>query len=143
MFVVELEKGVWVAPWIGDPGRTLKIENAKRFKRRNHARYGLKMARKYRPFLKAKIKHITMKTRKEILKDLSSILCDINIIMSVYFLTEKDHLRGDLSIDTLGTIEFIVKIESLYNIDIPDKQAFECETIKDYIDLIIEQLNKA
>lgn len=58
MFVVELEKGVWIAPWIGDPGRTLKIENAKQYKQLNHAIYGLKMARKYRPFLKAKVRHI-------------------------------------------------------------------------------------
>lgn len=58
MYIVELEKGVWLAPWQGDPGRTLKIENAKQYKRENWARYGLKMARKYRPFAKAKIKRV-------------------------------------------------------------------------------------
>jgi hypothetical protein len=58
MYVVELEKGVWIAPWNGDPGRTLKIENAKKFKRKNWAKHGLKMARQYRPFTKAKIQPI-------------------------------------------------------------------------------------
>jgi hypothetical protein len=56
MYIVELEKGVWLAPGQGDPARTLKIENAKQYKRKNWAKYGLKMARNYRPFEKAKIK---------------------------------------------------------------------------------------
>jgi len=58
MYVVELEKGVWIAPWQGDPGRTLKIENAKKYQKHNWAKYGLKIAREYRPFIKAKIKII-------------------------------------------------------------------------------------
>jgi len=58
MYIVELEKGVWIAPWEGDPGRTLEIENAKQYKQRNWAKRGLKMAREYRPFKKAKIRNI-------------------------------------------------------------------------------------
>ena len=58
MYVVELQKGVWIAPWNGDPGRTLKLENAQKYKRKNRAKHGLRMARQYRPFLKAKIKCI-------------------------------------------------------------------------------------
>ena len=30
-FIIELEPGVYVAPWLGDPGRTTTKENAKRF----------------------------------------------------------------------------------------------------------------
>ena len=59
MYIVELEKGVWLTEGIGDPPRTLVIETAKRFTRKNHAKYGLRIARKYRPFLKAKISKIT------------------------------------------------------------------------------------
>ena len=55
MYIVELEKGVWLAEGNGDPPRTLKKENAKQFKQKNWAKRGLKIARKYRPFLKAKI----------------------------------------------------------------------------------------
>jgi hypothetical protein len=31
LWVVQLYDGVWIAPWSGDPGRTTKKENAKRF----------------------------------------------------------------------------------------------------------------
>ena len=27
-YIIELEPGVYIAPWTGDPGRTMKIENA-------------------------------------------------------------------------------------------------------------------
>ena len=27
-YIIELEKGVWVAPWDGDPGRTIVRKNA-------------------------------------------------------------------------------------------------------------------
>lgn len=50
MYLVELEKGVWLAEWEGDPGRTLDIENAKQFKTGKGARISLTLARQYRPF---------------------------------------------------------------------------------------------
>lgn len=31
-YVIKIQNGCWVAPWDGDPGRTLKLENAKVFK---------------------------------------------------------------------------------------------------------------
>jgi len=31
MWIVELEPGVWLAPWEGDPGRTLVMKNARKF----------------------------------------------------------------------------------------------------------------
>ena len=58
MYVIELEKGVWFASGEGDPSRTLKIENAKYYKKRGWAKWGLKTARKYRPFIHAKIKKV-------------------------------------------------------------------------------------
>jgi len=30
-YIIELEPGVYAAPWLGDPGRTIKKLNAKRF----------------------------------------------------------------------------------------------------------------
>ena len=50
--IVMLERGVWLANWEGDPARTLKIDNAKRFKTKKAASAALKKARKYRPFIK-------------------------------------------------------------------------------------------
>lgn len=57
-YIVELEKGVWLSVGEGDPARTLKIENAKQFKRKGWAKRGLKFARDYRPFVKAKIRTV-------------------------------------------------------------------------------------
>jgi hypothetical protein len=55
MYIVKLEKGVWLAPWDGDPGRTLKKENAKEFKLKSDANHALIQARMYRPFNDAEI----------------------------------------------------------------------------------------
>ena len=58
-YIVCLEPGVWVAPWSGDPGRTLVQQNAQRFKRRSTAQQALNRARKYRPFPFAVIEEVT------------------------------------------------------------------------------------
>ena len=49
-YVVKLEEGVWLAPWEGDPGRTLKIENAAKYYVRENAEKALSDALKYRSF---------------------------------------------------------------------------------------------
>jgi hypothetical protein len=56
--IVELEPGVYLAPWGGDPGRTIDTKTAKRFKTTNAANRGLRNARLYRPFCGAKIKQV-------------------------------------------------------------------------------------
>lgn len=55
MYIVELEHGVWLAPWDGDPGRTLQKENARKLNTKVDANYYLTQARMYRPFPEAKI----------------------------------------------------------------------------------------
>jgi hypothetical protein len=54
-FIVELEDGVYLAAWNGDPGRTLVKSSAKRFKAYAQAQFALLGARNYRPFERAKI----------------------------------------------------------------------------------------
>lgn len=56
-YIAELEPGVWVAPWAGDPGRTIKRENAKRFRTRPAAKAAITRAQKTRPgyFLGARV----------------------------------------------------------------------------------------
>lgn len=56
MPIVELEKGVWLAAWTGDPGRTLDIRSAKNFKTYKAAEFALMGARNYRPFANAVIR---------------------------------------------------------------------------------------
>lgn len=53
MWIVELEEGVWIAPWSGDPGRCLAQNNAQRFRSERCARRALSSARQYRPFANA------------------------------------------------------------------------------------------
>ncbi len=53
MWIVELEEGVWIAPWSGDPGRTLVQDNAQKFRNERGARQALRYARQYRPFADA------------------------------------------------------------------------------------------
>ena len=55
MYIVEIEKGVYIAPWSGDPGRTLKKERAKKFSTEIGALICLACARKYRRFENARI----------------------------------------------------------------------------------------
>jgi hypothetical protein len=54
-WVVEIETGCWLTTWPGDPGRTLAIENAGRYKTRRTAECALRQAREFRPLVDAKI----------------------------------------------------------------------------------------
>ena len=54
-YIVELEAGVWLAPWRSDPGRTLVLNSAKLFHSVPAARRALTKARTYRPFPDAEI----------------------------------------------------------------------------------------
>lgn len=58
MFIVELEKGVWLADWSGDPGRTLLKKNARQYATRRGASIALGMARKFRLFKDAVIEKV-------------------------------------------------------------------------------------
>jgi hypothetical protein len=44
-WIIELEPGVWIAPWSGDPGRTLVQGSAKRFQTHDDAKKALAKAR--------------------------------------------------------------------------------------------------
>ena len=58
MFIVELENGVFIAPWEGDPGRTLVEANARRYRNEKSAQQALWQAREYREFKNATIRHV-------------------------------------------------------------------------------------
>jgi len=55
MFIVKLEKGVWLAPCKGDPGRTIVKYHAKRYKTRKGAMIAAAKSLKYREFNKPEI----------------------------------------------------------------------------------------
>ncbi len=54
-YIVEIEKGVFLAPWEGDPGRTLVQNSAKVYESKSRATIELKYAQKMRPFVNAKV----------------------------------------------------------------------------------------
>lgn len=58
MFIVELETGVWLAPWDGDPGRTQVKEYAKTFKSESAAHKAVEEARRYRRFKKVIVEQV-------------------------------------------------------------------------------------
>lgn len=58
MFIVELEASVWLAPWDGDPGRTLARESAKTFRTEAAAHKAIEEARKYRRFKKVIVEQV-------------------------------------------------------------------------------------
>jgi len=53
MYAIEIKSGsepIWVAPWVGDPPRTLKLENAKIFKSKKAAFRHIEKIKPTHPF---------------------------------------------------------------------------------------------
>lgn len=58
-YIVQLEGNLYLAPWEGDPGRTLKYDSAMVFKNKKQAKKELIKARKFRKFENAEIIEIS------------------------------------------------------------------------------------
>lgn len=54
-YIVELEEGVYLTSGQGDPSRTLLLEHARLFASEHEVNRALKKARKYRPFMSARV----------------------------------------------------------------------------------------
>lgn len=54
-YIIELQPGCWLAPWSGDPGRTLVRESARQFATRRGATVALRYARQHRPLRDAQV----------------------------------------------------------------------------------------
>lgn len=54
-YIVELEEGLWIAPWDGGQGRTAKKVNAKNFTKQSTAWRAIESAQRLRPFKNAKV----------------------------------------------------------------------------------------
>ncbi len=57
-YIIELDEKCWIAPWDGDPGRTVVENSAKKYLFKEPAERALGKARKYRPFKNARIVEI-------------------------------------------------------------------------------------
>ena len=58
-YIVEIEEGLFLAKWSGDPGRTLIEKSARRYKDVSAATYALARARRFRDFPDARICQVT------------------------------------------------------------------------------------
>ena len=58
MYIVELELGVYLAPWSGDPGRTLVESTARLYRTERGAQIALGKARRFRPFQHALVRRV-------------------------------------------------------------------------------------
>ncbi len=98
MFIVELEKGVYLAPWYGDPGRTLVRERAREYPTRNLAGKGIDFARKFREFDEARVIPFnnTQHTHEAILCDsCSNILdCEVNFKYGVRAVKCNEYMQS-------------------------------------------------
>jgi hypothetical protein len=59
-YIVEIESGVYLAPWKGDPGRTLNLASAKVFTGIQRATLALARARGYSDFKDARLLEVCM-----------------------------------------------------------------------------------
>lgn len=55
MYIVELEKGLWLAPWRGDPGRTFAEDSARKFPTKAQAYRAIANALRYRDFARPRV----------------------------------------------------------------------------------------
>lgn len=75
-YVVELQPNCWIANWLGDPGRTLRLGNARMFPTRRAAVRGLQAAREFRPFKQAVV--LSLREAREKLKKGNMVTQDAN-----------------------------------------------------------------
>lgn len=61
-YIVQLTDNSWIAPWEGDPGRTLRKRSAALFDTQQRAERALNKAREYRPFPEAQVISISIDT---------------------------------------------------------------------------------
>lgn len=71
----------------------------------------------------------------KITDQLKAIIAD-QLNINIEQVTPDARFINDLGIDSLDTIELILRLEEDFNIEISDEEAERLETVKDAIDLI-------
>ena len=72
------------------------------------------------------------------------ILASIAKKLNVEENTLNDDLKfmEDLNLDSIDLVEMLMEIEENLNIEVPDEKAIKIKTIKDFIDVIENELNE-
>ena len=78
-----------------------------------------------------------MTTKNEIFQFLKNILSDLGFDE----ITENQSLKNDIGLDSLDSIELIMKCENEFDISVTDSEIDTLETIEDIINLIISKVN--
>ena len=76
MFVVELQSGLYLAPWSGDPGRTYDLNIARKYQTERGAKIALGIARKQRPFKNASIVKLSFNRPEDTSDNMSKSITD-------------------------------------------------------------------
>jgi hypothetical protein len=123
-YIVELEEGVWIAPWTGDPGRTRVKENARVYSRWQDAKAGLTWAEKSRPFPNAVLHQVKldpvvsmpMKAIESIEPIRMKTTCTVNDIAK-YTGQNNGKYRIELVGENCGGMSMVISNES--NVEFP------------------------
>ena len=73
-------------------------------------------------------------TRKEIASRVTHALADL-LVIKEDCIKENSCFLENLGMDSLDEIEMVMALEDLFNIEI-DERAYNCETVKDIIEVI-------
>ena len=73
-------------------------------------------------------------------QDLKQIINDL-LGYEIPAITGKTHLQNDIGMGSLDTIELIVEVETLYNIQISDSSVEKVKTFNDAFDLLCELIS--
>ena len=81
-------------------------------------------------------------TRQEVLEKTKKVIRDCFPDMDVENLTEDSVINTETAIDSMGFVLVICKLESLFDVKIPERQWNKLSTLGDVADAICKRLEK-
>ena len=79
-------------------------------------------------------------TRQEVLAKTRKVISDCFPDMDVEALGEDSVINTETSIDSMGFVLVICKLEALFNVRIPERQWQKLQTLGDVVDAIMKRL---
>ncbi|MCK1248827.1 phosphopantetheine-binding protein [Streptococcus uberis] len=80
-------------------------------------------------------------TREDLLKRLEEII-KVQDPAKALLISEKTSLKDDLGVDSIELMEFVINVEDVFSISIPDEDVETLMTIGDLIDYLQKKLAK-
>ncbi|MFG0248800.1 MAG: acyl carrier protein [Phycisphaeraceae bacterium JB051] len=79
-------------------------------------------------------------TTSELEQSIFQIVAD-TVSVDIVQINRETRFEDDLNFDSIDQIEFIMQVEEVYSIDVPDDQAANIKTVGQVIDLIKQKQN--